>query len=71
LALFRFLNGFWWVIKRIINFILCKIFFVISICGPQTIIYAFLGEFHSTKNRARVLIVGESISVQIITLNNW
>ncbi|KAG5683062.1 hypothetical protein PVAND_012368 [Polypedilum vanderplanki] len=27
------------------------------ICAPQTIIYAFLGEFHAEKNRARVLIV--------------
>ncbi|CAG9801790.1 unnamed protein product [Chironomus riparius] len=27
------------------------------VCAPQTIIYAFLGEFHSTHHRSRVLII--------------
>lgn len=32
-----------------------------SICAPQTIIYAFLGEFHSAHHRSRVLIIGECL----------
>lgn len=35
--------------------------FVCSICAPQSIIYAYLGEFHSAKNRARVLLIGNVI----------
>ncbi|XP_037025575.1 synaptic vesicle glycoprotein 2A-like [Bradysia coprophila] len=33
----------------------------ICICAPQSIIYAFLGEFHCAKNRARVLLVASVV----------
>ncbi|KAG5683089.1 hypothetical protein PVAND_012392 [Polypedilum vanderplanki] len=49
-VLSTFTNNFWLlVIFRFLN--------GFCICAPQTIIYAFLGEFHSAKHRARVLIV--------------
>ncbi|KAG5683092.1 hypothetical protein PVAND_012395 [Polypedilum vanderplanki] len=42
------------------------------ICAPQGIIYAFLGEFHSSKHRARVLIIASviyGISCLLTSLN--
>ncbi|KAG5683063.1 hypothetical protein PVAND_012369 [Polypedilum vanderplanki] len=45
-----FMKNFWLLlVSRFLN--------GFCICAPQTIIYAFLGEFHAEKNRARVLIV--------------
>ena len=35
--------------------------FFYSICAPQSITYAFLGEYHSVKNRARVLLIGKDL----------
>ncbi len=39
-----------------------------SICAPQGITYAFLGEFHCAKNRARVLLVGKIWKLKTISI---
>ncbi|KAG5683064.1 hypothetical protein PVAND_012370 [Polypedilum vanderplanki] len=57
-----FMKNFWLLlVSRFLN--------GFCICGPQTIIYAFLGEFHAEKNRARVLIVA-SVMYGIFCLIN-
>ncbi|KAG5683088.1 hypothetical protein PVAND_012391 [Polypedilum vanderplanki] len=53
-VLSTFMKNFWFLL-------FFKFLNGFCICAPQTIIYAFLGEFHSAIHRARILIVASVI----------
>lgn len=67
LVLCRFFSGFLWVVQRNIERAPCglytyenvRIFY--SIAGSSATIYAYLGEFHSSRNRSKVLMAASFI----------
>ncbi|XP_063226477.1 synaptic vesicle glycoprotein 2B-like isoform X2 [Bacillus rossius redtenbacheri] len=50
-------------------FLIFRFFNGFFICGPSAVVYVYLGEFHTTENRARAIIVAcVFISIGIISL---